>query len=106
MIQNAKMLKVKAKRQGTRPKGGSSSSSAIPTNCIDFWESLSFRGFWRLCSETLNIQRCFWFAGERGRKTKTTKLIVGGIGSTWVHLDKVNPSTSATHSARETEWAK
>ncbi|KAG5570479.1 hypothetical protein H5410_060245 [Solanum commersonii] len=42
---------------------------------------------------------------ERGRKTKTTKLIAGGIGSTWVHLDRVNPSPSPTHSAREREWA-
>ncbi|KAG5580797.1 hypothetical protein H5410_051424, partial [Solanum commersonii] len=26
---------------------------------------------------------------ERGRKTKTTKLIVGGIGSTWVQLERL-----------------
>uniref|UniRef100_M1DDI6 Polyprotein protein n=1 Tax=Solanum tuberosum TaxID=4113 RepID=M1DDI6_SOLTU len=43
---------------------------------------------------------------ERGRKTKTTKLIVGGIGSTWVQLEKENPSPSSTYSARENEWAK
>ncbi|KAG5580235.1 hypothetical protein H5410_050862, partial [Solanum commersonii] len=43
---------------------------------------------------------------ERGRKTKTTKLIVGGIGSTWVQLERVNPSPSPTHSARESEWDK
>ncbi|KAG5629742.1 hypothetical protein H5410_001459 [Solanum commersonii] len=43
---------------------------------------------------------------ERGRKTKTTKLIAGVIGSTWVQLERVNPSPSPTHSARESEWAK
>ncbi|KAG5599490.1 hypothetical protein H5410_030860 [Solanum commersonii] len=43
---------------------------------------------------------------ERCRKTKTTKLIAGGIGSTWVQLERVNPSPSPTHSARESEWAK
>ncbi|KAG5585306.1 hypothetical protein H5410_045740, partial [Solanum commersonii] len=43
---------------------------------------------------------------ERYRKTKTTKLIASGIGSTWVHLERVNPSPSPTHSARESEWAK
>ncbi|KAG5571602.1 hypothetical protein H5410_061368 [Solanum commersonii] len=41
-----------------------------------------------------------------GRKTKTTKLIAGGIRSTWVQLERVNPSPSPTHSARESEWAK
>uniref|UniRef100_M1DF02 Integrase core domain containing protein n=1 Tax=Solanum tuberosum TaxID=4113 RepID=M1DF02_SOLTU len=43
---------------------------------------------------------------ERGRKTKTTKLIVGGIGSTWVQLERMNPSPFPTHSAPESEWAK
>uniref|UniRef100_M1DFL3 Putative plant transposon protein domain-containing protein n=1 Tax=Solanum tuberosum TaxID=4113 RepID=M1DFL3_SOLTU len=43
---------------------------------------------------------------ERDRKTKTTKLITGGIGSTWVKLERVNPSPSPTHSARESEWVK
>ncbi|KAG5590105.1 hypothetical protein H5410_040619 [Solanum commersonii] len=43
---------------------------------------------------------------REGRKTKTTKLIVGGIGSTWVQLKRVSPSPSTTHSARESEWAK
>ncbi|KAG5580744.1 hypothetical protein H5410_051371 [Solanum commersonii] len=33
----------------------------------------------------------------------TTKLIAGGIGSTWVQLERVNPSPSPTHSARESE---
>ncbi|KAG5590923.1 hypothetical protein H5410_041437, partial [Solanum commersonii] len=47
-----------------------------------------------------------FLARERGHKTKTTKLIAGGIGSTWVHLGRVNPSPSPTHSARESEWAK
>uniref|UniRef100_M1DVG1 Uncharacterized protein n=1 Tax=Solanum tuberosum TaxID=4113 RepID=M1DVG1_SOLTU len=51
-------------------------------------------------------EECLWFARERGRKTKTTKLIAGGIGSTWVQLERVNPSPSPTHSARENEWAK
>ncbi|KAG5615167.1 hypothetical protein H5410_014991, partial [Solanum commersonii] len=46
------------------------------------------------------------FSRERGRKTKATKLIAGGIGSTWVQLERVNPSPSPTHSARESEWAK
>uniref|UniRef100_M1CNU6 Integrase core domain containing protein n=1 Tax=Solanum tuberosum TaxID=4113 RepID=M1CNU6_SOLTU len=49
---------------------------------------------------------CFWLARERGRKTKTTKLIADGIGSTWVQLERVNPSPSPTHSARDSEWAK
>ncbi|KAG5571357.1 hypothetical protein H5410_061123 [Solanum commersonii] len=40
----------------------------------------------------------------RGRKTKTTKLIAGG--STWVQLERVNPSPFPTHSARESEWVK
>ncbi|KAG5586057.1 hypothetical protein H5410_046491, partial [Solanum commersonii] len=39
---------------------------------------------------------CFWLAQERGRKTKTTKLM----------LEKVNPSHSPIHSARESKWAK
>ncbi|KAG5580479.1 hypothetical protein H5410_051106 [Solanum commersonii] len=30
----------------------------------------------------------------------------GGIGSTWVPLERVNPSPSPTHSARESELAK
>ena len=37
---------------------------------------------------------------------KTTKLIVSGIGSTWVQLERVNPSPSPTHLSRESEWAK
>ncbi|KAG5595576.1 hypothetical protein H5410_036808, partial [Solanum commersonii] len=40
---------------------------------------------------------------KRGRKTKTTKLIVDGIGLTWVQLERVNPSPSPTHSARESD---
>ncbi|KAG5590605.1 hypothetical protein H5410_041119 [Solanum commersonii] len=36
---------------------------------------------------------------ERGRKTKTTKLMAGGIGSTWVQLERVSPSPSPMHSA-------
>ncbi|KAG5571234.1 hypothetical protein H5410_061000 [Solanum commersonii] len=39
---------------------------------------------------------CFWLARERGRKIKTTKLMA----------ERVNPSPSPTHSARESEWAK
>ncbi|KAG5576215.1 hypothetical protein H5410_056349, partial [Solanum commersonii] len=27
--------------------------------------------------------KCFWLAQERGRQTKTTKLIASGIGLTW-----------------------
>uniref|UniRef100_M1DNG7 Uncharacterized protein n=1 Tax=Solanum tuberosum TaxID=4113 RepID=M1DNG7_SOLTU len=50
-------------------------------------------------------QSCFRLAREKGRKTKTTKLIAGGIGSIWVQLERVNPSPSPTHSARESEWA-
>ncbi|KAG5571259.1 hypothetical protein H5410_061025 [Solanum commersonii] len=45
-------------------------------------------------------------SNKRGRKIKITKLIAGGIGSTWVHLDRVNPSPSPTHLARESELAK
>ncbi|KAG5580179.1 hypothetical protein H5410_050806 [Solanum commersonii] len=48
-------------------------------------------------------------SAQRGRKTKTTKLIASGIGSTWVQFERVNPSPSPTHSARETwesEWSK
>ncbi|KAG5571669.1 hypothetical protein H5410_061435, partial [Solanum commersonii] len=64
----------------------------------------------RLC--TLKIQRVStprnwtWLARERGRKTKTTKLIAGVIGSTWIQLERVNPSPSLIHSTRESEWAK
>ncbi|KAG5599944.1 hypothetical protein H5410_031314 [Solanum commersonii] len=36
--------------------------------------------------------KCFWLSREKDRKTKITKLIAGGIGSTWVQLDRVNPS--------------
>ncbi|KAG5613718.1 hypothetical protein H5410_013542, partial [Solanum commersonii] len=43
---------------------------------------------------------------KRGRKTRVTQLIAGGIGLTWVQLERVNPSPSPTHSARESEWAK
>ncbi|KAG5585156.1 hypothetical protein H5410_045590 [Solanum commersonii] len=42
---------------------------------------------------------CIWLARKRGRKTKTTKLIAGGIGSTWVQLKRINPSPSPTHSS-------
>ncbi|KAG5594650.1 hypothetical protein H5410_035882 [Solanum commersonii] len=49
---------------------------------------------------------CYWLAQERGSKTKTTKLIAGGIGSTWVQLKRVNPRPSHIHSARESKWAK
>ncbi|KAG5567972.1 hypothetical protein H5410_065012, partial [Solanum commersonii] len=52
------------------------------------------------------MEACFWLAQERGHKTKTTKLIAGGIGSTWIQLEIVNPSTFPTHSARESKWAK
>ncbi|KAG5590100.1 hypothetical protein H5410_040614, partial [Solanum commersonii] len=48
-------------------------------------------------------EECFWLARERGRKTKTTKLIAGGIRFTWVQLERVNRSPSPTHSARESE---
>ncbi|KAG5599156.1 hypothetical protein H5410_030526 [Solanum commersonii] len=40
---------------------------------------------------------------RRGRKTKTTKLIAGGIGSKWVQLERMNPSPFLTHSTRESE---
>ena len=56
-------------------------------------------------ANTISSQ-CFWLARERGRKTKTTKLIAGGIWLTWVQLERVNPSPSPTHLARESEWAK
>ena len=49
---------------------------------------------------------CVRLARERGRKTKTTKLIASGIGSTLVQLERVNPKPSPTHSARESEWTK
>ncbi|KAG5571843.1 hypothetical protein H5410_061609 [Solanum commersonii] len=88
------MLKAKAKRRGTRPKVGSPSSSAIPTNCAE----------WIIRSTLFyNYKYPLKF---RGRKTKTTKLIAGGIGSTWVQLERVNPSPSPTHSARETKSSK
>ncbi|KAG5610580.1 hypothetical protein H5410_021861 [Solanum commersonii] len=62
-------------------------------------------------SNTINTSKtlilgCFWLAQERGRKTKTTKLLAGGIRSTWVQLERVNPSPSPIHLARESEWAK
>ncbi|KAG5605933.1 hypothetical protein H5410_027425, partial [Solanum commersonii] len=98
MIQNAKILTAKDKRRGTRPKGGSPSSSAIPTNCAE-WITL-------FDSYKYPFKFCFWLARERGRKTKATKLIAGGIWSTWVLLKRVNPSPFPTHSAQESEWAK
>ncbi|KAG5586043.1 hypothetical protein H5410_046477 [Solanum commersonii] len=49
---------------------------------------------------------CFWLARERGRKTRTTKFIADGIESTWVQLERVNPSPSPTHSARESDWVR
>ncbi|KAG5585235.1 hypothetical protein H5410_045669, partial [Solanum commersonii] len=97
MIQNAKMLK--AKSQKTRFKGfqlqeiGSGSSRIF---ILDVFNDFIYR----------THLMCFWLAQERGRKTKATKLIAGGIGSTWVQLKRVNPSPSPTHSARESEWAK
>ncbi|KAG5630661.1 hypothetical protein H5410_002378, partial [Solanum commersonii] len=42
---------------------------------------------------------------KRGHKTKTTKLIAGGFGSTWVQPESVNPSHFPTYSAQESEWA-
>uniref|UniRef100_M1DN13 Uncharacterized protein n=1 Tax=Solanum tuberosum TaxID=4113 RepID=M1DN13_SOLTU len=101
MIQNAKMLKAKATKRGTTPKGGSSSSSAIPTNCAEWiLRSTLFDSY------NYPLKACFRLAQEKGRKTKTTKLIASGIGSTWVQLERVNSSPSPTHSARESEWAK
>ncbi|KAG5577348.1 hypothetical protein H5410_057482, partial [Solanum commersonii] len=47
---------------------------------------------------------CFRFARERGRKTKTTKLMASGVGRHEVQLERVNPSPMSTHSARESEW--
>uniref|UniRef100_M1DF54 Uncharacterized protein n=1 Tax=Solanum tuberosum TaxID=4113 RepID=M1DF54_SOLTU len=32
-------------------------------------------------------------------------MIAGGIRSTWVQIDRVNPSAFPTHSARDSEWA-
>ncbi|KAG5599280.1 hypothetical protein H5410_030650 [Solanum commersonii] len=49
---------------------------------------------------------CFWLAGERGRKTKTTKLMAGGSGRHEVQLERVNPSPSPAHTARQSKWAK
>uniref|UniRef100_M1E1A9 Uncharacterized protein n=1 Tax=Solanum tuberosum TaxID=4113 RepID=M1E1A9_SOLTU len=45
-------------------------------------------------------------ARERGRKTKTTKLMAVGVGRHEVQLERVNTSPSPTHSVRESEWAK
>uniref|UniRef100_M1DMV8 Uncharacterized protein n=1 Tax=Solanum tuberosum TaxID=4113 RepID=M1DMV8_SOLTU len=45
-------------------------------------------------------------ARERGRKTKTTKLMASGVGRHKVQLERVNPSLISTHSARESEWVK
>uniref|UniRef100_M1DFT9 Retrotransposon gag domain-containing protein n=1 Tax=Solanum tuberosum TaxID=4113 RepID=M1DFT9_SOLTU len=56
--------------------------------------------------QNAKMLKCFWLAREKGRKTKTTKLITDGIGSTRVQLERLNPSPSPTHSARESEWAK
>ncbi|KAG5576704.1 hypothetical protein H5410_056838 [Solanum commersonii] len=64
-----------------------------------------------LCSRVLSLEGKYQVGDEmkqsayhravlrnkRGRKTKTTKLIAGGIGSTWVQLERVNPSPSPTH---------
>uniref|UniRef100_M1DVL9 Uncharacterized protein n=1 Tax=Solanum tuberosum TaxID=4113 RepID=M1DVL9_SOLTU len=98
MIQNAKLLKAKAKRRGTIPKGESPSSSAIPTNCAKWILRSTLFDSYKYPLKSL--------ARERGRKTKTTKLIADGIGSTWVQLERVNPSPSPTHSAQESEWDK
>ncbi|KAG5619712.1 hypothetical protein H5410_004930 [Solanum commersonii] len=32
--------------------------------------------------------KCFWLARKIGRKTKTTKLIAGCIGLTWIQLER------------------
>ncbi|KAG5615058.1 hypothetical protein H5410_014882, partial [Solanum commersonii] len=65
--QNGKRLNAKARRRLNQPKGGSPSVSTILTNYAE-WSS------------------CFWLARERGCKSKTTKLIAGGIGSTWLEI--------------------
>ncbi|KAG5576540.1 hypothetical protein H5410_056674 [Solanum commersonii] len=101
MIQNAKMLKAKAKRQGTRPNGRSLSSSVISTICAEWiLRSILFDSY------KYTLKFCFWLAQERGHKTRATRLIAGGVGSTWVQLERVNCSPSPIHSARESEWAK
>ena len=43
----------------------------------------------------------FLFARERDCKTKTTKLMVSGLGQHEVNLERVNPSPFPTHSDRE-----
>ncbi|KAG5619709.1 hypothetical protein H5410_004927 [Solanum commersonii] len=62
------------------------------------------------CPTTHNVKRlnatCFWLARERCRKTKTTKFIASCIRSTWVQLERVNPSPSPTYSARDKFEAK
>ncbi|KAG5631204.1 hypothetical protein H5410_002921, partial [Solanum commersonii] len=49
---------------------------------------------------------CFRLARERGRKTKTTKLMACVLGRHEVQLERVNPSPSPTHSAQESVWVK
>ncbi|KAG5606654.1 hypothetical protein H5410_028146 [Solanum commersonii] len=52
---------------------------------------------------TQNVKR---MKAKRGHKTKTTKLIVGGIGLAQVQLERMNPSPSPTHLPQKSEWAK
>ncbi|KAG5586079.1 hypothetical protein H5410_046513, partial [Solanum commersonii] len=61
---------------------------------------------YHLTTQNAKRLKCLRLARERGRKTKTTKLIVGGIRSTWVQLKRVNHNPSPTHSSRESEWVK
>ncbi|KAG5571399.1 hypothetical protein H5410_061165 [Solanum commersonii] len=75
-----------------QPNGGSLICSAIQTKCTE----------WSSTAQIFNYYK-YLFKFLRGRKAKTTILITSGIGSTWVLLERVNPSPSPTHSVQESE---
>ncbi|KAG5619604.1 hypothetical protein H5410_004822, partial [Solanum commersonii] len=55
----------------------------------------------RIAESKTPILGCFWLARDRGRKTKTTKLIDGARESDWAKVETV--LNVPTQCSRETE---
>ncbi|KAG5585679.1 hypothetical protein H5410_046113, partial [Solanum commersonii] len=87
MIQNAKMLKAKAKSDEPDQRADHRvhrRSRLTALSDPSFWETL--------------------FLSLKVLNSKKLEPVV--IGLSWVQLERVNPRPFPTHAARESEWAK